>query len=494
MLIISDGQALPKSTAAGGHVSSNPTAETQSGSEPLESVPFTTNGQALATSTVAGGQILSSPTTATQSGSEPVASVLIISDGQVPLTSTAFGGQLSPNPTADSLSNSGRILTTIKLLGSPTAPAQAASTSTLQTIIEGHTIQLVGTNSGIVVDSTLLQPGETTTIGTVPISVGTGFFQANSQMVSLPGSAELVNAELITSLDSGELFIGSTTLTAGGVAIATLGHTYSVGTDGLVQDGKTISTNDPLAATVLANGGVAIGSETLSVGGAAITTLGHTYSVGSAGLVQDGTTISPNTPADKDSDVVTVLANGAVIVGSTTLSAGGAAITTFEHTYSVASGGLIRDGTMIPTNAPSAAKDSDPLSVIGNGIVIVGSTILTAGGPAITTLGHTISVASSGVVRDGTTIPVSMWLNRSVDSLTTSGAVAKATGTSGKSVLGSVSSSVSDETTSSSLTASSDLAAASATAAAASARSLGQRLSPTFFIGVSIAMLLGWLM
>lgn len=499
VLVISDGQILQPSTTSGAQVSTNPTIDTQSGSGSVTPVLVTSDGQAHSTSTAAGGQVspalLAETHSNSESNSKPVASVLVISGGQVLSTSKPATGTVSPNPIAESAISSGQALTTIQLLGTSTASAPADSASTLQTVIEGHTIQLAGTNSGIIMDSTSLQPGETTVVGTVPISVGTGFFQANSQTVSLPGSSVVVNAEL----SSGEFVIGSTTLTAGGAAITKEGHTYSVGSAGLVQDGTTIPSNPGPAATVLANGGVIIGSTTLSVGGAAVTTLGHTYSVATAVLIQDGTTVSINPPtaAAKDSDVVTVLANGAIVVGSTTLSANGAAITTLGHTYSVATGALIRDGTTISTKLPTATKNSDLLTVLANGVVIMGSTTLIAGGAAITTLGHTISVGLSDVVRDGTTIPVSMWSSLAH---TTSRTVEKATGVSGGSVVGTASSSVGGETGStassiapSSLTAS-NLTAASATGTSPSEKSAGKRLSPTIFFSASFVILLAWLL
>ncbi|QDS73159.1 hypothetical protein FKW77_002070 [Venturia effusa] len=473
-IIISNGQVLPASTATSAQT---PAAETPSGSDPVTPGLAISGGQILSTATFIGQQTTPEPQAETQSDPE---AVVVISGGQVQSTPTAAGGQFAPVSETGSANSGDQVLATIQLVGGSTIPAQAASINTLQTVIEGHTVQVVGTNSGIIVDSTSLQPGETTMIGTVPISVGTGFFEANSQTVSVPGPTELVNAELAGSLHSGELIIGSTTLTAGGAAITTSGHTYSVATGGLVQDGTTIAANAPPAASVLANGGVVVGSETLSVGGAAlttlghtysaasmglvqdgntisttafpaatvladggiiigsttlsaggaaITTLGHTYSVGTAGLLQDGTTIVPNPATTKDSDVVSVLANGIAIVDSHTLTAGGPAITTLGHTYSLATAGLIRDGITISTAKPGT--DSDLMTVLANGVVVVGSTSLTNGGAAITTLGHTISVGSSGVVRDGTTIPVSMWTSKSVASFTGSGGVQKLSSTSG---------------------------------------------------------------
>lgn len=65
----------------------------------------------------------------------------------------------------------------------------------------------------------------------------------------------------------------------------------------------------------------------------------------------------PPSAATKESDAVSAVANSAVIVDSTALPAGGAAITTLNHTYTVASDGLIRDATTISTNSLTATKD-----------------------------------------------------------------------------------------------------------------------------------------
>jgi hypothetical protein len=232
-----------------------------------------------------------------QSGSDPVATEVIISDGQVIPTATITDGRISPSPATDStIISGGQVLPKGQLLADPTSPDNSASTGTLLTVIGDHTIQMAGTKSGILIDSKSLQPGETTMIGTVPISAGAGFFEVNSQIVSFPRSANFANSKPTASLASGNFIIGSTTLAVGGSAITTLGHTYSIGTGGVVQDGATISTNTPVAKdsdviTVLTNGEIVVGSTTLSAGGVAITTLGHTISVGPSGVERDGTMI-----------------------------------------------------------------------------------------------------------------------------------------------------------------------------------------------------------
>jgi hypothetical protein len=99
-------------------------------------------------------------------------------------------------------------------------------------------------------------------------------------------------------------------------------------------------------------------------------------------------------------------------LGSATLSVGGPAYTSASHTFTLASSGLIVDGTVTASFSSSAAGQSVAALQLGGvtavvqlaepGTALFGSQTLSVGGPAFTTAGHVISLAPGGIVMDGT--------------------------------------------------------------------------------------------
>jgi hypothetical protein len=114
----------------------------------------------------------------------------------------------------------------------------------------------------------------------------------------------------------------------------------------------------------------------------------------------------PETQKLEFQDTLT-LSGDAVIVGSKTVSAGHAALTTLQHTISVGRYGVVRDGVLIPFSTPGATIPMT-MAVFAGGNVVIGTITLSKDASALTTLGHTISVVHDGVVINGDTTKINM--------------------------------------------------------------------------------------
>jgi len=243
------------------------------------------------------------------------------------------------------------------------------------------------------------------------------------------------------------IVIGDTTLHAGDAATVIGDTTVSVGRDEVVLGGSTVALpkaiavpsgailtfdQESLTASV-SNAVVLVGSLTLSAGGSAQTLQdGHIVSVGTSDLVVDGSstqafsglvTPAPSTQAVEtfsiDGRPYTAIADdGEMVLGSTTLSIGGPAITLAGgHIASAVYGGLVFDVTStVSLMAPYASGavvtiNGEIYSAYDDeGKLILGSYTLSVHGPAITFAGHVLSAAISGLVMDGTTtIPTSAY-------------------------------------------------------------------------------------
>lgn len=246
--------------------------------------------------------------------------------------------------------------------------------------------------------------------------------------------------------------VGDTTLSQGGSALVTNGHTLSAASPGLVIDSSTIAfpladpavgpgpakTQVSIGGNVVtisrvsgAEGAVVIGGTTLSQGGPALVTQGQIVSVGSQGIVLGGTTVAlpaadPQATTEAPSTITyaghtyTVApdagSNNIVVDGSFTLSAGGAAISMNGQDLSADPAGLVLGSSTIPLAMDPLTTDASRISTVmtidgqtftavedpgaSNAIVFDESDTLTAGGSAQTIAGHIISVGSSMLVID----------------------------------------------------------------------------------------------
>ena len=192
--------------------------------------------------------------------------------------------------------------------------------------------------------------------------------------------------------------------------------------------------------------------------------------------------------------LVPLASPGLVLLGSSTLSAGSAAVTTGGHVVSVASNGAIQvdgqyawkslgsSGVLYAMNQPiatAAGMDRDELvgSAAPGGGLVVGSTTLSAGGAAETVNGYTISAGSSGavLVNGATVTSVSAVATSSSSSgMAVSGdAITSSTGLPGLSAFGLLSAPPQTLNTAASTTVRMKAAATSGTASAAPATTSG---------------------
>ncbi|KAI9684960.1 MAG: hypothetical protein M1822_005609 [Bathelium mastoideum] len=338
--------------------------------------------------------------------------------------------------------------TTVKV--SPLSePAVATSASALATI-GSQVISVDPSQSGAVVidGSQILQQGEATTVGNTPVSVGAGgvvigggsggssTIALQSTPYSLPIAINTVGGQAITATSGQPVAVGGITLTAGGPATTVGDQALSLGSQGLVIGSSTATYSDaespalPNAATVTIGGStytassnspLVIGSNTLSVGGPAATISGQAISLGPQGVVVDSSTVSYSAaPEGGEGAVVTVGGNlysassGApLVVGSTTLSAGGPAQTIDGQRISVGSNGLIIGSSTVAYSSSSVFQGAvialgGNLYTASSGVpLVIGSKTLSAGGPAITINGQRISIGSQGAVIDSITEPYS---------------------------------------------------------------------------------------
>lgn len=209
--------------------------------------------------------------------------------------------------------------------------------------------------------------------------------------------------------------VGSQTASPGGAAVTRGGSTFSALPSGsglqVVANGQTstiANVGSPGVAVAQgsgSDGNYVVGGNTLSAGGAVITSGGSTFSALPSGsgvqVIANGET---STIANVGAPGIAVAqgsgSDGNYIVGDNTLTAGGAAITSGGSIYSALPSGsgvqVIANGNtqIVPITSPSGfqvAQLED--SEIG---YIVGENTLTAGGPGTTYDGATFSALPSG--------------------------------------------------------------------------------------------------
>ncbi|TKA77572.1 hypothetical protein B0A49_02826 [Cryomyces minteri] len=222
-------------------------------------------------------------------------------------------------------------LNTLVIVTAPT-PAQhntpSASTAPLVILGSSYTVSADASTPGaVVIGSSTYRPGNTLTINSTPVSVGTGVIlvgsgsSASSIPIIAPAAAP-TNAPIATiglatvyaAPSSGAVVVGGTTYHPGD-APATIANTpFSVGTGGLIIGGASGSTiavpsvvTHPTGAassqqavvtlagqtfTVNPSAGLSLSSTTLTAGGAAVTLQNGQYvSVASSGVVVGSNTV-----------------------------------------------------------------------------------------------------------------------------------------------------------------------------------------------------------
>ncbi|KAL9080607.1 MAG: hypothetical protein Q9157_000662 [Trypethelium eluteriae] len=251
--------------------------------------------------------------------------------------------------------------------------------------------------SGVVIGSQTYQPGAVATVGGVPVYVGrAGTVIAGGSIMALP-----------------TLLVGGPGSTANGFS------------------GSASAEDDQSPAAIITIGGnpytaysgqsLVIAGTTIQPNGRGATIDGQKISIGAAGVVAGSQTVPFSTPNSDavftiGSQVYTAHPGTPLIIGSITLMPGGPAATISGETISMATNGVVVDGTTLPyasaTPGPATAivapftLDGVPYTAYalpshpGTEVIVGPSGILTTlsvGGPAATISGQAISAVPGGV-------------------------------------------------------------------------------------------------
>lgn len=229
-----------------------------------------------------------------------------------------------------------------------------------ETTVSGHIVS-AGASGGLVVDGTTHAPPQ-------PI------LQASP-------TPFLIGTQPVQMASDGAILVGDHTIAAGSEATVS-GHIVSAGTNGgLVVDGTTHAFQPTFAAATptpflvgsqtiaqASNGALVVAGQTLSQG-VQTTISGHVISVGSTNILLDGTThalpssstLSTPTPFLVGSQSMQIAPNGALLLGSQTLSAG-TQTTISGHVLSIGTSALILDGTTHALPSRTALPDAVALN------------------------------------------------------------------------------------------------------------------------------------
>jgi hypothetical protein len=353
-------------------------------------------------------------------------STLTVSAGRA---ATTVGGEtISADPSGNLVVGTGNTAST----ASPIAPSGNAGSYT--ETVNGRPVTIASNPgaSGMIVDGSTILPGSVATINGQTVSAGAGGVFVGSSLLKAPtgfsGGASVVSIP-------GESFTVATALNGN---LGVDGHNISEGATATFVNGRTISAasqriyiGDSLVPLTLA-------TSTLDVAGQSFTIApdpadgefvvnSHTITEGSPATIIDGQTVSAGTDGVfigssfvPDAVAIESLRASAAdpieeVIDGVTLTRGGAATVIDGETVSLASGGIVVDGTMIPVPTGSLSAGQSDLLVTADGRTftlapvaepseeIVDGVTLTRGGPATGIDGETVSLASGGIVVDGTT-------------------------------------------------------------------------------------------
>lgn len=272
--------------------------------------------------------------------------------------------------------------------------------------------------------------------GTVTASAnGEGGIVVGGQTITPGGAAATVSGNVISAAQGGSIVVNPDGIAPATVAVSQIGSGSGFGSDAAVTNSPTAVLTlggEVVTATQGSNGGVVIDGTTLQAG--QIATIGsQTVSVapGGSGVViaQNGQTstiplIAPSASAPKvavltlgDGEVVTATSitgpNGTplIVIGSTTLTSGGAALTTDGVVLSAGPGGLVMSGASgsgssvagaVFTIGSEAFTAYESVNGQGATVVVIGSQTLTVGGPPVTLPdGEVVSAGTSGLLMVG---------------------------------------------------------------------------------------------
>ncbi|KAI9693873.1 MAG: hypothetical protein M1822_003144 [Bathelium mastoideum] len=331
----------------------------------------------------------------------------------------------------------------------PNAPAQTiagqrVSVGSGGVNVEGSNIAFSATPTANSAPGTQ-QPGRPVTIGGQVFTAlpdGSLVVAPNAAAESSPSYAAVVTVggQTYTAQPGSPLTIAGSTVLAGGPGAIISGQTVSLGATGVAINGQ----NTPFSAAsepvdsepqaVLTVGGqtytaqsgspLIIAGSTLSSNGPAVTISGQTISLGPTGVAINGQTTpfsataapvgaKPQAELTIGGHPYTAQSGSPFVIGGSTISIDGPAVTVSGDTISVGPGAIVMNGQTVPFTAvpPSALPEAgvtiggQPYTAqSGSPITIDGSTI-SNDGPAATISGQTISLGSKGVQVNGQETP-----------------------------------------------------------------------------------------
>lgn len=369
---------------------------------------------------------VATPLEATQTSSPTSAQIgAIIASviGLVPSAAAEQEAASSPDHTQDGNVIAATPSGNAVVVNGATTPAPAAQITIGSSVItaDSDSAFVVGTQTLAPGGSAITQSGTTFAIpsqATALIVNGETTPIDQSQTQQTPAPAQLsVDGNVFTADEVSQFEIGSQTLLPGGSAITVDNSVVSLAPSAtaVVVNGETTplvgkSVNVPAAqitvggSTIIADSAsqFAIGSQTLSPGGPAITVSGSTYSLAPSGtaLVVNGVTskvaVPQGSPVTLGNDgLATPIASGGFILrGGQTLSPGGSAVVVDGTTYSLApSGSVVVNGVTSPIATAGSAITG--LSQAGGTDLILDGTTLSPGSTAVIS-GTTYSLPATG--------------------------------------------------------------------------------------------------
>ncbi|OQO06490.1 hypothetical protein B0A48_08273 [Cryoendolithus antarcticus] len=335
-------------------------------------------------------------------------------------------GTFAPVPVSTANIVIGSVTLAIPVASAAISDADPAATVPAPSItLAGTTILASAASNGVVVldGTTVTAGGSPVVVGSQTVQVIGGGVVADGTTISIPSaipasvvapaddpqSITLGSATLAAQAGaSGVVVVGGTTLSAGGVPVVIAGQTVNIVPSGIIVDGTTISlggAGSPLAAATTA------GSVTVVTLNSAAFTVSAPSALGAA--VVNGVTLSAGGPATRiDGQLVSATSGGVVVDGQTVslapqVTPGAAVLFTATNGQSI-----------------TASQGS------ATGLVIVGGSTLSVGGAAVTISGQVISAATGGVVVDGSTVAFQATTSSNTPSArtTTSGSLSSSTG------------------------------------------------------------------
>ncbi|KAK5732500.1 hypothetical protein LTR17_010439 [Elasticomyces elasticus] len=293
--------------------------------------------------------------------------------------------------------------------------SSASGYATVTSLASVTLLASVHASAGAVIDGTAFSSGQTLSLGGQAATVSSaGIILDDTSMLlsaqvtsdsAAAGQVAAVTADewtlTATQNGGGSIAIGQTTLGMGGSAATISSQTALVSAGG-----------STFTATQLASGVVAVAGTTLSAGGPDMTIGDQTFSAASSGLVVDGSTVTFSASAlqtvvsnaDGFELTATRIRSGVIALGQTTLSIGGPEATIGGKAFSAASGGLILDGSI----AAFSTKSQGTISVAFDlqpkmALVTAGSstyTVVEQSGSAVIA-GKTLTVGGPALTLDG---------------------------------------------------------------------------------------------